>query len=78
MIGLGFKRSRKKVCRFCTDKEVVLDYKYPQTLKYFVTERGKIIPSRITGTCAEHQRHLAKEIKKARMIALLPFTTNHQ
>ncbi len=63
---------RKKVCRFCTQK-VAMDYKNPEMLRRFVTESGKILPRRITGTCAKHQRQLAREIKRARVIALLPF-----
>lgn len=63
---------RKKVCRFCTQK-VVMDYKNAEVLRRFVTESGKILPRRITGTCAKHQRQLAREIKRARVIALLPF-----
>jgi small subunit ribosomal protein S18 len=64
---------RRKVCRFCADKTLNIDYKEPGTLKYFITERGKIIPRRISGTCARHQRRLATQIKRARQIALLPF-----
>ncbi len=64
---------RRKVCRFCTDSNLKIDYKAPGTLKYFITERGKIIPRRISGTCARHQRKLAREIKRARKIALLPY-----
>lgn len=63
---------RKKVCRFCT-QNVVADYKNPEQLKRFITERGKILPRRITGTCDKHQRALAREIKKARTLAYLPF-----
>lgn len=63
---------RKKVCRFCTQK-IVADYKDPDTLRRFTTERGKILPRRITGTCAKHQRVLAREIKRARVLAYLPF-----
>lgn len=63
---------RKKVCRFCTQK-IQADYKDPDTLRRFVTERGKILPSRITGTCAKHQRALSREIKKSRVLAYLPF-----
>ncbi len=63
---------RKKVCRFCT-QNLVADYKDPDTLRRFVTDRGKILPSRITGTCAKHQRALAREIKRARVLAYLPF-----
>jgi small subunit ribosomal protein S18 len=64
---------RRKVCRFCADKNIVIDYKDPRALKYFTTERGKIVPRRISGTCAKHQRALTQAIKQARAIALLPF-----
>ncbi len=64
---------RRKVCRFCADKELQMNYKDVRTLKYFLSERGKIIPRRITGTCSKHQRLLAVEIKRARTIALLPY-----
>lgn len=64
---------RRKVCRFCADSSMSIDYKDPKTLKYFTTERGKIIPRRISGACARHQRALTLAIKRARMIALLPF-----
>jgi small subunit ribosomal protein S18 len=66
--------ARRKVCRFCADKNVVIDYKDPQTLKYFITDRGKVIPRRISGNCATHQRKVSTAIKRARMIALMPFT----
>ncbi len=69
---------RKRVCRFCTDKEVTIDYKDPKTLRNFVTERGKIIPRRIYGTCASHQRQLCEAIKRARQIALLPYSGTSQ
>jgi small subunit ribosomal protein S18 len=78
--GAGGKRSfaRRKVCRFCADKQVPIDYKDPQTLKYFITDRGKIVPRRISGNCAKHQRKVALAIKRARMIALMPFSvTGH-
>jgi small subunit ribosomal protein S18 len=68
------RRLRRKVCRFCADKKAVINYKETRTLGDFVTERGKIIPSRVTGTCAWHQRKLAAAIKQARSIALLPYT----
>ncbi|WP_285906806.1 30S ribosomal protein S18 [Pseudodesulfovibrio pelocollis] len=68
---------RKKFCRFCADKELPLDYKRPDILRDFVTERGKIIARRITGTCAKHQRRLTNEIKRARQMALLFYTTVH-
>lgn len=64
---------RRKVCRFCADSSLVIDYKDPKALKYFITERGKIIPRRISGTCAKHQRALTVAIKRARTIALLPY-----
>ena len=65
-------RFKKKVCRFCHNKDIVIDYKKIDVLERFITDRGKILPRRITGTCAKHQRVLAQEIKRARMIALLP------
>ncbi|OQY58158.1 MAG: 30S ribosomal protein S18 [Desulfobacteraceae bacterium 4572_88] len=64
---------RRKVCRFCADSSLVIDYKDSKTLRYFITERGKIIPRRISGTCAKHQRSLTLAIKRARTIALLPY-----
>lgn len=70
--------SRRRVCRFCTDKDIVIDYKDSKTLKNFVTERGKIIPRRIYGTCAKHQRQLTEAVKRARQLALLPYMGNTQ
>jgi small subunit ribosomal protein S18 len=67
---------RRKVCRFCADSSLAIDYKDPKTLRYFTTERGKIIPRRISGNCARHQRLLTVAIKRARNIALLPYTTS--
>jgi small subunit ribosomal protein S18 len=64
---------RRKVCRFCADSSLKIEYKDPKNLKYFITERGKIIPRRISGTCAKHQRSLTRAIKRARVIAMLPF-----
>ncbi len=64
---------RRKVCRFCADSSLVIDYKDPKSLKYFITERGKILPRRISGSCAKHQRALTHAIKRARTIALLPY-----
>ncbi|MGD9044904.1 MAG: 30S ribosomal protein S18 [Desulfobacterales bacterium] len=64
---------RRKVCRFCADTSMVINYKDPKSLKYFLTERGKIIPRRISGSCAKHQRELTHAIKRARTIALLPY-----
>jgi small subunit ribosomal protein S18 len=66
---------KRKVCRFCTDKKLEIDYKNPKILRFFITERGKIIPRRISGNCAKHQRQITIAIKRARNIALLPFTT---
>lgn len=67
--------SRPKICQFCADKSIEIDYKNVDMLRRFVTEEGKIRPRRQTGTCAKHQRELAREIKRARHIALLPFTS---
>jgi small subunit ribosomal protein S18 len=66
---------RRKVCRFCADKTLKIDYKDIRMMTQFVTERGKMTPSRITGNCAGHQRLLTTAIKRARSVALLPFTT---
>lgn len=67
---------KKKVCRFCEDKSLKPDYKQTDVLRDFITERGKILPRRITGTCANHQRALTLEIKRARLMALLPFSVH--
>ncbi len=72
--GKGKTFFRKKVCRFCSNKAKI-DYKDSDGLRRFTTERGKILPRRITGTCAKHQRELAGAIKRARAICLLPFVT---
>lgn len=69
-----FRKMRKKVCVMCANKDFVLDYKNGDQLKKFVNEKGKILPRRVTGACSKHQRHIAREVKRARMIALLPFT----
>jgi small subunit ribosomal protein S18 len=71
--GRGRSFFRRKVCRFCT-QNLVAEYKNPDLLRRFVTERGKILPRRITGTCAKHQRNLSVQIKRARALAFLPFT----
>lgn len=76
--GMGRKGKvffRKKVCRFCTQKTKI-DYKDADGLRRYTTERGKILPRRITGTCAKHQRRLAVEIKRARALALLPYVVS--
>jgi small subunit ribosomal protein S18 len=65
---------RKKICRFCSDKVTDIDYKDIKRLRNLITERGKIIPRRISGNCARHQRQLGTAIKRARNIALIPFT----
>ena len=65
---------KRKVCRFCPDQHIQLSYKDPTLLRGFTTERGKIIPRRISGNCASHQRDLTTEIKRSRALALLPFT----
>ena len=67
---------RRKICRFCADSGIRIDYKDPKLLRYFTTERGKIVPRRISGNCAKHQRILTVAIKRARNIAFLPFTTS--
>jgi len=66
---------RRKVCRFCADKSLAVDFKDVRTLQSFITEGGKIVPSRTSGNCAKHQRQLSVAIKRARIIALLPFST---
>lgn len=68
---------RRKVCRFCAEKEMVIDYKDPRTLRYYITERGKIVPRRISGNCSKHQREITEAIKRARNLALLPLAAGH-
>lgn len=68
-----FYRKKKKVCMMCTGKKNI-SYKEPETLRRYINEKGKIVPKRVTGTCALHQRYIAREIKRARAIALLPYT----
>ena len=68
------RRKRRKVCAFCADKIAQVDYKDTGRLRRYMTERAKIIPRRISGNCARHQRQLTRAIKRARYIALLPFT----
>lgn len=68
------RRPRRKVCSFCVDKVEEIDYKDVAKLRRYITERGKILPRRISGTCAKHQRQLTTAIKRARNVALLPFT----
>ena len=66
-------RKRKKVCQFCADRSGNIDYKDTAKLRRFLSERGKILPRRTTGTCAAHQRHLTESIKRSRQVALLPY-----
>jgi small subunit ribosomal protein S18 len=73
--GGKMRRSKRKVCAFCVEKATSIDYKDINKLRKYVTERGKILPRRISGTCAKHQRQLTDAIKRSRNIALLPFTT---
>ncbi len=69
-------RKRKKVCIFCADKVAFIDYKDSMKLRKFISERGKILPRRISGTCAKHQRELTTAIKRARQVALLPYISD--
>lgn len=70
------RKRRPKVCHFCVDKVTNVDYKEVEKLKKYITDRGKIVPRRVTGTCAKHQRQLTRAIKRARIIAFLPFTSD--
>ena len=72
----GGRKSRKKVCAFCVDKVEVIDYKDISRLRRFISERAKILPRRVTGTCARHQRELTVAIKRARYLSLLPYTSD--
>ncbi len=69
-----FRKMRKKVCPMCANKEMVLDYKNQDQMKKFINEKGKILPRRATGACAKHQRDITQAVKRARHIAVLPFT----
>ena len=69
-----FNRRKKKICLMCAGKADNIDYKNPETLKRYVNEKGKIVPRRVTGNCALHQRYIAKQVKRARAIALMPYT----
>ena len=73
--GGKIRRSKRKVCAFCSDKAETIDYKDVAKLRKYVTERGKILPRRISGACAKHQRQMTAAVKRSRNIALLPFTT---
>ena len=69
-----FRKIRKKVCPLCADKNLVLDYKNADQLKKFINDKGKILPRRATGACAKHQREITRAVKRARHIAILPYT----
>lgn len=69
-----FRRPKKKICSFCSEKAKAIDYKDVRKLSKYITERGKILPRRVTGNCSKHQRQLTIAIKRARSIAFLPFT----
>jgi len=71
----GFKKGRKKVCAFCVDRIYDIDYKDIPRLRRYLSERAKVVPRRVTGTCARHQRQLTQAIKRARHIALLPYVS---
>ena len=73
---LGGRKPRRKVCAFCVDKIQHIDYKDVARLRRFTSERGKILPRRMTGTCAKHQRQLSTAIKRARTIALMPYVSD--
>lgn len=66
-------RPRRKVCQFCKDKEKTLDYKDVEQIKHFISEQGKILPRKVTGTCAKHQRLVTQQVKRCRHIALIPY-----
>lgn len=74
--GMRGRRSRRKVCSFCVDKVTDIDYKDISKIRKYISERGKILPRRISGNCAKHQRRLTEAIKRARHIALLPYTAD--
>jgi small subunit ribosomal protein S18 len=73
--SLRRRGGKRKVCRFCADSELVIDYKDAGQLKYFISERGKITPRRISGNCANHQRQITLAVKRARHLSLMPFTS---
>jgi len=74
--GGGRRFGRRRVCRFCADTTIPIDYKDTNTLKYFTSERGKIIPRRISGNCQKHQKSVARAIKQARNVAILPYVSS--
>lgn len=76
MMNRRKKRSKKKICTFCADKKAKIDYKEIGRLKKYLTERGKILPRRVSGNCAIHQRDVTQAIKRSRFMALLPYTVD--
>lgn len=74
-LGLRRRRGKRKVCKFCADPNLTIDYKEPTSLRYFITDRGKLVPRRLSGNCALHQRQITRAIKRARNIALMPYTS---
>ena len=70
------RQRRRKVCAFCTERDAVIDYKNPAQLRKFISERGKILPRRMTGTCARHQRQVTVAVKRARQLALIPYVSD--
>ena len=75
--GMHKPFSKRRPCKFCSDKELKIDFKQYEMLSFYVSERGKIVPRRISGNCAKHQRRLANSIKRARQLALLSYTSAH-
>ncbi|MDD9935296.1 MAG: 30S ribosomal protein S18 [Myxococcales bacterium] len=75
--GLRRRGGKRKMCRFCADSELTIDYKDASQLRYFISERGKIVPRRISGNCAQHQRAVTLAIKRARNLALMPYTSGN-
>ena len=72
-----FDKWKVKYCRFCSDKKMLVDFKEPRMFSSYITERGKIIPRRVTGLCARHQREVTTAVKRARVLAFLPYTSIH-
>lgn len=73
--GLRRRGGKRKMCRFCADSELVIDYKDSASLRYFISDRGKLVPRRISGNCAKHQREITLAVKRARNVALMPYTS---
>ena len=73
--GLRRRGGKRKMCRFCADSELFIDYKDSASLRYFISDRGKLVPRRISGNCAKHQREITLAVKRARNVALMPYTS---